>query len=201
MYPLNGVDFMDVDSFLHLWTPNHYKKNQKKKTGREGKEKEGVFRDLRLALLVNEFADSDVDSLLLDSTHLNAAFNLSTVSLTHGCGCCDVSGPFRESLQRIVDSKHNFDGLLVETSGLEKPEKFVAELEEVGINLDWIIAVVDAESLPKILSMDVVKQQLQHVDLPDRNDHMHYPALSIENRALMAFLHAMPGGFYASFMT
>ncbi|XP_058101121.1 uncharacterized protein LOC131245583 [Magnolia sinica] len=121
--------------------------------------------DLRLAVLVNEFADSDVDSLLLDSTHLNAAFNLSTVSLTHGCGCCDVSGPFRESLQRIVDSKHNFDCLLIETSGLAKPEKFVAELEEVGINLDWIIAVVDAESLPKILSMDVVKQQLQHVDL------------------------------------
>lgn len=97
--------------------------------------------DLRLAVLVNEFADSDVDSLLLDSARLNRAFNLSTVSLTHGslfspvlprlidfflccgysdivmvsgCACCEVSGPFRESLQRIVDSKHNFDCLLIE---------------------------------------------------------------------------------------
>lgn len=40
--------------------------------------------DLRLAVLVNEFADSDVDSLLLDAARLNQAFNLSTVSLTHG---------------------------------------------------------------------------------------------------------------------
>lgn len=40
--------------------------------------------DLRLAVLVNEFADSDVDSLLLDSSRLNSAFNLSTVQLTHG---------------------------------------------------------------------------------------------------------------------
>ncbi|RWR86360.1 COBW domain-containing protein 1-like protein [Cinnamomum micranthum f. kanehirae] len=121
--------------------------------------------DLRVAVLVNEFADSDVDSLLLNSTNLNASFNLSTVSLTHGCGCCDVRGPFRESLQRVVDSKHNFDCLLVETSGLAEPDKFIADLEAVGIHLDMTIAVVDAESLQKILSIDIVKLQLQHVDL------------------------------------
>lgn len=121
--------------------------------------------DLRVAVLVNEFADSDVDSLLLNSTDHNAAFNLSTVTLTHGCACCNVNGPFRESLQRVVDSKHNFDCLLIETSGLARPDKFVAELEEVGIHLDMIVTVVDAESLHKILSMDIVKQQLQHVDL------------------------------------
>ncbi|XP_028555134.1 uncharacterized protein LOC110093639 isoform X2 [Dendrobium catenatum] len=121
--------------------------------------------DLRLAVLVNEFADSDVDSLLLDSVRLNAAFNLSTVSLTHGCACCKMRGPFRESLQRIVDSKHNFDCLLVETSGLAEPDKFVAELEQVGINLDLTVAVVDAESLEKIIKLDIVKKQLEHVDL------------------------------------
>ncbi|KAG9447981.1 hypothetical protein H6P81_014109 [Aristolochia fimbriata] len=121
--------------------------------------------DLRIAVLVNEFADSDVDSLLLNSASLNAAFNLSTVSLTHGCDCCNVGGPFRESLLQVVNSKHNFDCLLIETSGLAKPDIFVAELEEVGIHLDLTIAVVDAESLDKILSMDIVKQQLQHVDL------------------------------------
>ncbi|KAK8916719.1 hypothetical protein KSP39_PZI022983 [Platanthera zijinensis] len=121
--------------------------------------------DLRLAVLVNEFADSDVDSLLLDSARLNSAFNLSTVSLTHGCACCDVHGPFRESLQRIVDSRHNFDCLLVETSGLARPDKFVAELEEVGIKLDLTVAVVDAESLDKIIALDIVKKQLEHVDI------------------------------------
>ncbi|URE43800.1 CobW/HypB/UreG, nucleotide-binding domain [Musa troglodytarum] len=121
--------------------------------------------DLRLAVLVNEFADSDVDSLLLDSARLNRAFNLSTVSLTHGCACCEVSGPFRESLQRIVDSKHNFDCLLIETSGLARPDKFVAELKEVGIHLDLVVAVVDAESLDKIIKIDIVRKQLEHVDI------------------------------------
>ncbi|KAJ0962637.1 hypothetical protein J5N97_027759 [Dioscorea zingiberensis] len=121
--------------------------------------------DLRIAVLVNEFADSDVDSLLLDSTRINSAFNLSTVALTHGCACCDVKGPFREALQRIVDSKHNFDCLLIETSGLAQPDKFVPQLEEVGMHLDLIITVVDAESLHKIININLVKKQLEHVDL------------------------------------
>lgn len=64
-----------------------------------------------------------------------------------------------------MDSKHNFDCLLVETSGLAEPDKFIADLEAVGIHLDMTIAVVDAESLQKILSIDIVKLQLQHVDL------------------------------------
>lgn len=64
-----------------------------------------------------------------------------------------------------MDSKHNFDCLLIETSGLARPDKFVAELEEVGIHLDITVAVVDAESLDKILHIDIVKKQLQQVDL------------------------------------
>ncbi|XP_039143663.1 P-loop guanosine triphosphatase YjiA-like [Dioscorea cayenensis subsp. rotundata] len=121
--------------------------------------------DLRIAVLVNEFAGSDVDSLLLDSSRINSAFNLSTVALTHGCACCDVKGPFRDALQRIVDSKHNFDCLLIETSGLARPDMFVAQLEEVGIHLDLTITVVDAESLDKVVKIDIVKKQLEHVDL------------------------------------
>lgn len=39
------------------------------------------------------------------------------------------------------------------------------ELEEVGIHLDITVAVVDAESLDKVASIDIVKEQLRHVDL------------------------------------
>lgn len=41
----------------------------------------------------------------------------------------------------------------------------MAELEEVGINLDLTVAVVDAESLEKIITLDIVKKQLENVDL------------------------------------
>lgn len=64
-----------------------------------------------------------------------------------------------------MDSKHNFDCLIIETSGLARPDKFVAELEEVGIHLDMTVAVVDAELLDKISQVDIVKKQLQQVDI------------------------------------
>lgn len=48
---------------------------------------------------------------------------------------------------------------------MARPDKFVAELKEVGIHLDITVAVVDAESLDQILHMDIVKKQLQQVDL------------------------------------
>lgn len=41
----------------------------------------------------------------------------------------------------------------------------MAELEQVGINLDLTVAVVDAESLDNIIKLDIVKKQLEHVDL------------------------------------
>ncbi|KAL4191754.1 hypothetical protein AMTRI_Chr07g82200 [Amborella trichopoda] len=121
--------------------------------------------DLRIAVLVNEFGDTDIDSLLLNPSHSNSAFDLSTLSLTHGCPCCHVHGPFRDALQKIVNSKHNFDCLLIETSGLASPDKFVKELEEVGICLGYTVTVVDAEALPKILSLGIARQQLQLADL------------------------------------
>ncbi|KAJ0962631.1 hypothetical protein J5N97_027753 [Dioscorea zingiberensis] len=138
--------------------------------------------DLRIAVLVNEFADSDVDSLLLDSTRINSAFNLSTVALTHGCACCDVKGPFREALQRIVDSKHNFDCLLIETSGLAQPDKFVPQLEEVGMHLDLIITVIsDAEDILEKLTgcAKVVRSQFCKVPLDLVIDCSKIEALSL----------------------
>lgn len=41
----------------------------------------------------------------------------------------------------------------------------MAELKEVGIHLDLTVAVVDAESLDKIINIDIVRKQLQHVDI------------------------------------
>ncbi|MCO5578396.1 hypothetical protein L7F22_032237 [Adiantum nelumboides] len=40
--------------------------------------------DLRIAVLVNDYADLDIDSLLLDTPSVNAAFGLPSVSLVNG---------------------------------------------------------------------------------------------------------------------
>ncbi|XP_078428472.1 uncharacterized protein LOC144700802 isoform X2 [Wolffia australiana] len=121
--------------------------------------------DLRVAIVVNEFAEFDVDSVILDSERLNKAYNLPPASFSLGCGNGDVMGTFRNILRGIIDSKQNFDCLIVETSGLARPDHFVATLEEFGVHLDMTVAVVDAESLDKVIKLDIAQKQLQHVDL------------------------------------
>ncbi|XP_020271057.1 uncharacterized protein LOC109846246 [Asparagus officinalis] len=67
--------------------------------------------------LLSSWTSSPPPTSILSSSTLAGSTprsNLPTVELTHGCGCCDVRGPFREALHRIVDSKHNFDCLLIE---------------------------------------------------------------------------------------
>ena len=59
---------------------------------------------------------------------------------------------------------------------MARPDKFVRELEEVGIHLDITVAVVDAESLDKILHIDIVKKQLQQVDLVLLNKYAFHNA-------------------------
>lgn len=49
----------------------------------------------------------------------------------------------------------------------------MAELKEVGIHLDLVVAVVDAESLDKIIKIDIVRKQLEHVDIVLLNKYAH----------------------------
>lgn len=65
---------------------------------------------------------------------------------------------------------------------MARPDKFKEELGEVGIQLDVTVAVVDGESLDKVLHIDVVKQQLQQVDIVLLNKYAFINMHETENK-------------------
>ncbi|KAI5062940.1 hypothetical protein GOP47_0021487 [Adiantum capillus-veneris] len=121
--------------------------------------------ELRIAVLVNDYADLDIDSLLLDTHSVNAAFGLPSVSLVNGCACCKVSGKFKEAVDKVLRNKHNFDYLVIETSGLADPIKIAKDLRSMGVQLDMIVTVVDVEALEKVVSLPIALNQLRIADL------------------------------------
>lgn len=121
--------------------------------------------DLRVAVLVNEYADIDIDSLLLNSSSINSSYNLPSVSLVNGCACCNVSGDLKEAVQKVVNSKHDFDYLVIETSGLADPMNITKALQGQGVQLDVIVTVVDVEALVEVLKLPIALQQLKIADI------------------------------------
>lgn len=120
---------------------------------------------LQICVLVNEFAEVDVDSLVLDSTRINSSHGMSCVSLADGCACCAKMGDLKETVRTAMSSKHNFDYVVIETSGLANPLQIAQQLEETGIRLDLVVTVVDVETLDTILDIPVAKQQLAMADI------------------------------------
>lgn len=99
---------------------------------------------LKVAVIVNEFGDIDIDSQLLVSVDENM------VQLGNGCICCTINQSLVDTVSEIVDRVDSVDYLVVETTGVADPLpimlSFVStELRDVT-RLDSVLTVVDAES-------------------------------------------------------
>lgn len=100
----------------------------------------------RLAVLVNDFGDLNIDSALIaHSSH-------DTVQLADGCICCSIREDLVDAVQQVVKSEHPPQRILVELSGLSDPAKVVRTVRvleaTLPVFLDGVIAVVDAERFP-----------------------------------------------------
>lgn len=120
---------------------------------------------LRIAVLVNDYAELDIDSLLLNNSSVNSAFGLPSLSLVNGCACCNVSGKFEEAVNKVVRSRHSFDHLVIETSGLADSVKIAKDLRGMGVQLDVIVTVVDVEALDKVVGLPIALEQLKIADI------------------------------------
>lgn len=101
-------------------------------------------QDLKVAVIVNEFGDIDIDSQLLLSVDENI------VQLGNGCICCTINQSLVDAVHKIVNRGESVDYLLVETTGIADPLPIMlsfmsTELQEVT-RLDAVLTVVDAES-------------------------------------------------------
>ena len=107
---------------------------------------------MKFAIIENEFGDIGIDeNILVESSEE------SIIEVMNGCICCTVRGDLTELLDQMYERIKDFDGVLIETTGLADPAPvaqtfFVDERVVDRYKLDGIITVVDA------------KHAIQHID-------------------------------------
>lgn len=100
--------------------------------------------DLKVAVLVNEFGDINIDSQLLVS------LDEDTIELSNGCICCTINDGLVDAVYRILERQDRIDYMVIETTGIADPLPIIltfvsTELRDLT-RLDSIITLVDAET-------------------------------------------------------
>jgi G3E family GTPase len=100
--------------------------------------------DLKIAVLVNEFGDINIDAQLLISVEEDM------LELSNGCICCTINDGLVDAIYRILERPEKVDYLIVETTGVADPLPIILtflgpEFRDLT-RLDSIIAMVDSET-------------------------------------------------------
>ena len=71
---------------------------------------------MKFAVIENEFGDVGIDeNILVESSEE------TIIEVMNGCICCTVRGDLTETLDRMYDRVKDFDGIIIETTGLADP--------------------------------------------------------------------------------
>lgn len=103
--------------------------------------------NMKFAIIENEFGDIGIDeNIIVESSEE------SIIEVMNGCICCTVRGDLTELLDSMYDRIKDFDGVLIETTGLADPapvaQTFFVDDRVVGrYKLDGIITVVDSKHI------------------------------------------------------
>ncbi|CCH97608.1 MAG: GTP-binding protein [Microcystis sp. 53602_E8] len=99
---------------------------------------------LKVAVLINEFGDINIDSQLLVS------IDEDMVELSNGCICCTINDSLIETVYQVLEKEIPVDYLIIETTGLADPLPiiltFLATELKYLTRLDSIITLVDSET-------------------------------------------------------
>ncbi|AZZ94927.1 cobalamin biosynthesis protein CobW [Hahella sp. KA22] len=111
----------------------------------------------RIAVIVNEFGELDIDADLLRNCPLDCDDNAATQTesgiyeLANGCICCTVEEEFLPVMQKLVERRDQIDHILIETSGLALPKPLVQAFNWPDIKqfctVDAVITVVDGPAV------------------------------------------------------
>jgi G3E family GTPase len=121
-------------------------------------------QDLKVAVLVNEFGDINIDSQLLVSVEENM------LELSNGCICCTINDSLIEAVFSVLERQERLDYLVLETTGLADPMPimltFVSTELSTFTRLDSVITVVDAEAFTEDhFNSDAALNQLVYGDI------------------------------------
>eukprot|EP00536_Pseudo-nitzschia_multiseries_P005466 jgi/Psemu1/190581/e_gw1.102.75.1 len=104
----------------------------------------------KICVLENEFGEVSIDDGLVAES-LDAPEDL--ITMDNGCVCCSVRGDLVRTLGQLTKRRHEFDAILLETTGLADPAPIVYTLQtnsKMNENyiLDSIVCLADAKHLP-----------------------------------------------------
>ncbi len=120
--------------------------------------------NLKIAVLVNEFGDINIDEQLLISVESDM------IELGNGCICCTINDGFINSVYQVLEREENIDYLVIETTGLADPFPIIMTFLSTELKfltrLDAIITVVDAAAFDaKHFDSDAALRQIRYADM------------------------------------
>ena len=117
----------------------------------------------RVAVLVNDFGDVDVDGALIRSA------DDDVISLTNGCVCCSLADGLVEAFTTLRERAGAVDAVVVEASGVADPATITRFGRAARFDLGRTIVVVDAETVRQRAADrfvgDTVLRQLRIADV------------------------------------
>ncbi|MGE4374062.1 MAG: GTP-binding protein [Xanthobacter sp.] len=104
----------------------------------------------KYAVIVNEFGEIGIDNDLV------VGADEEVFEMNNGCVCCTVRGDLIRIIDGLLRRKDDFDGIIVETTGLADPAPvaqtfFVDEDVQAKTRLDAVVTVADAKWLSERL--------------------------------------------------
>ncbi|MGD1854098.1 MAG: CobW family GTP-binding protein [Leptolyngbyaceae cyanobacterium] len=121
-------------------------------------------QDWKVAVLVNEFGDINIDAQLLVS------MDEDMVELSNGCICCTINDSLVDAVYRVLERHDRVDYMVIETTGVADPLPIIltflgTELRDLT-RLDSIITVVDAETFtPEHFESEAALKQVTYADI------------------------------------
>lgn len=112
-------------------------------------------QDKRIAVIVNEFGEMDIDAELLRGCPLacdDAGEGEDGIfELANGCICCTVEEEFVPVMKKLIEKRDAIDHIVIETSGLALPKPLVQAFNWPEIKqhctVDSVIAVLDGPAI------------------------------------------------------
>lgn len=121
-------------------------------------------QDLKVAVLVNEFGDINIDSQLL------VAVDENMMELSNGCICCTINDGLVDAVYNVLERGDRIDYMIVETTGVADPLPIAltflgTELQHLT-RLDSILTVVDSEAFTsEHFKSDAAYAQIMYGDI------------------------------------
>lgn len=121
-------------------------------------------QDLKVAVLVNEFGDINIDSQLL------VGIEDDMMELSNGCICCTINEGLVDAVYRILEREDRIDCMVIETTGIADPLPIALTFLGTDLkhftHLDSILTMVDAETFtPDHYNSEAAFSQITYSDI------------------------------------